>query len=232
MGLIVARLVPLPATPSVNVVAPHATAKLPAAKFTLSLKDTVRLAVGSTFTAVSAGTVAVIVGGWSTLIVNVSVSVCAPPDPVLPRSEVAMVTRIAAVVFGAVYVMPFNAVLTTATVPVTCTLFVPEPVTVAAEAAGTKLPLPAGTLIVTCTLPAPASTSATLGALAAESASVPDAATCCVAGTVLTGASLTAVTVIVNDCAPDVSTPPFAVPPLSWATSVIVATPLAFAAGV
>ncbi len=46
------------------------------------------------------------------------------------------------------------------------------------------------------------------------------------------GASLTAVTVIVNDCGADVSTPPAAVPPLSCSTSVMVAMPLAFAAGV
>ena len=44
------------------------------------------------------------------------------------------------------------------------------------------------------------------------------------------GASLTPVTVIVNDCGAEVSTPPSAVPPLSCATSVIVALPLAFAA--
>ncbi len=46
------------------------------------------------------------------------------------------------------------------------------------------------------------------------------------------GASLTAVTVIVNVCVADVSTPPPAVPPSSTAASVIVAEPLASAAGV
>ena len=46
------------------------------------------------------------------------------------------------------------------------------------------------------------------------------------------GASLTAVTVMVNVCGAEVSLPPFAVPPLSFATSVIVAVPFAFAAGV
>ncbi len=44
------------------------------------------------------------------------------------------------------------------------------------------------------------------------------------------GASLTGVTVIVNICGADVSTPPFAVPPLSCATSVIVAVPKALGA--
>src|SRR5947207_8659330 len=46
------------------------------------------------------------------------------------------------------------------------------------------------------------------------------------------GASLTAVTLIVNVCGADVSTPPFAVPPLSCATTVTVALPFAFAADV
>ena len=46
------------------------------------------------------------------------------------------------------------------------------------------------------------------------------------------GASLTDVTVMTNVCVGDASTPPFAVPPLSISRSVIVAVPLAFAAGV
>jgi hypothetical protein len=46
------------------------------------------------------------------------------------------------------------------------------------------------------------------------------------------GTSFTAVTVITNVCAALVSTPPFAVPPLSVSTSVIVAVPLAFASAV
>ena len=46
------------------------------------------------------------------------------------------------------------------------------------------------------------------------------------------GASLTAVTVIVKVCGAEVSTPPFAVPPLSLAVTVTVAEPLASAAGV
>ncbi len=46
------------------------------------------------------------------------------------------------------------------------------------------------------------------------------------------GASLTGVTVMVKLCAVEVSTPPLAVPPLSCSTSVIVAVPLALAAGV
>ena len=41
------------------------------------------------------------------------------------------------------------------------------------------------------------------------------------------GASLTAVTVIVKVWMALVSSPPLAVPPLSWTSSVIVATPLA-----
>src|SRR5438093_195054 len=47
------------------------------------------------------------------------------------------------------------------------------------------------------------------------------------------GASFTALTVIVKKFGgADSSTPPLAVPPLSCATSVIVAVPLAFAVGV
>src|SRR5947199_10767231 len=46
------------------------------------------------------------------------------------------------------------------------------------------------------------------------------------------GTSLTAVAVIVNVWAADVSTPPLAVPPLSLATMVTVAVPLALGASV
>ena len=46
------------------------------------------------------------------------------------------------------------------------------------------------------------------------------------------GTSFTAVTLITNVCAALVSTPPLAVPPLSCKRTVIVALPLAFAAGV
>ena len=46
------------------------------------------------------------------------------------------------------------------------------------------------------------------------------------------GASLTAVTVMVKVCGADVSTPPFAVPPLSVSCTRDVAVPLALAAGV
>jgi hypothetical protein len=46
------------------------------------------------------------------------------------------------------------------------------------------------------------------------------------------GASLTAVTLMVNVCPALVSKPPFAVPPLSLSCTVTVADPFAFAAGV
>ena len=46
------------------------------------------------------------------------------------------------------------------------------------------------------------------------------------------GASFTALIVMMNVCGALVSTPPFAVPPLSCATIVIVAVPFASAAGV
>ena len=46
------------------------------------------------------------------------------------------------------------------------------------------------------------------------------------------GASLTGVTVIVNVWTRCVSTPPLAVPPLSWICTLTVAEPLALAAGV
>ena len=48
----------------------------------------------------------------------------------------------------------------------------------------------------------------------------------------MVGASLTAVTVIVNVGGAVLSTPPFAVPPSSCAVTVTVAVPFAFAAGV
>jgi hypothetical protein len=46
------------------------------------------------------------------------------------------------------------------------------------------------------------------------------------------GLSFTAFTVMVNVCAVELSTPPLAVPPLSFSTTVIVAVPLAFVAEV
>src|SRR5438552_14054230 len=49
---------------------------------------------------------------------------------------------------------------------------------------------------------------------------------------VSTGGSFTAVTVIVNVIAEEVSTPPFAVPPSSCSCTVTVAVPFAFGAGV
>src|SRR5579871_3053286 len=45
-----------------------------------------------------------------------------------------------------------------------------------------------------------------------------------------TGASFTGVTRMPNDTAAEVSMPPFAVPPLSWSWTVIVAAPFAFGA--
>ena len=47
-----------------------------------------------------------------------------------------------------------------------------------------------------------------------------------------TGASLTAVIMIVKVWVAEVSTPPFVIPPLSWTSRVMVARPLASAAGV
>ena len=46
------------------------------------------------------------------------------------------------------------------------------------------------------------------------------------------GGSFTAVTVIVNVCWPEVSSPPLAVPPSSCSSSVMVAVPLTPVAGV
>src|ERR1043166_2588226 len=46
------------------------------------------------------------------------------------------------------------------------------------------------------------------------------------------GASFPEFTVIVKVCDAEVSTPPLAVPPLSWSVRLIVAEPLALAAGV
>ena len=54
----------------------------------------------------------------------------------------------------------------------------------------------------------------------------------CDPGTLLTGGSLTALTVIVNCTVPEVSEPPFAVPPLSFKVTETVATPPALVAGV
>src|SRR5438309_2028079 len=61
----------------------------------------------------------------------------------------------------------------------------------------------------------PASTSATVMGFAVENVRGLSSLVVCGGGTVRTGGSLTAVTVIVNVCAALVSTPPLAVPPLS-----------------
>jgi hypothetical protein len=68
--------------------------------------------------------------------------------------------------------------------------------------------------------------------LAAEKTSGVCCAVVCAAGTELTGASLTAVTVMLKVCGAEVFSPPSAVPPLSCRTKVTAALPLASGAGV
>ena len=112
------------------------------------------------------------------------------------------------------------------------TLLLPLPVTTAPFCAiAVKLPSVVETVVVT--VPAAASRSATLMLFGPVKASgTPTPVDNGPAGTVLTGASLTAVTLITKVCGAEVSTPPLAVPPLSCRVNVIVAVPLAFAAGV
>ena len=172
-----------------------------------------------------------IAGAASTLIAIRSVSDCGPPLPVLPLSLVAtVIVPLPPAPLEKLSVC--SVALTSATMSVIDTLLLPLPVTMAPFCAvAVKLPSVVETVVVT--VPAAASRSATLMLFGPVNASgTPTPVDSGPAGTVLTGASLTAVTLMTKVCGAEVSTPPFAVPPLSCRVNVIVAVPLAFAAGV
>ena len=96
---------------------------------------------------------------------------------------------------------------------------------------------PPGPCMVTSSLPpgvSPTSTSATVIGLPLAVLNVTGTSSSVVSssGAVITGASFTAFTVMVNVCSALVSTPPSSVPPSSVIRNVIVAAPLASAVGV
>src|SRR6185503_21193023 len=111
---------------------------------------------------------------------------------------------------------------------------VPSPTVNDRPAVPFKVIVPSVALMVTCKASLPASTSVIEMALPvpAEKTNKALSGMFCGPGTLLTGASLTPLMVMVKVCGADVSTPPLAVPPLSLSTIVIVAGPLALAAGV
>src|SRR5215468_5795452 len=187
-----------------------------------------KVSVPSSFMVWAAGTV--FTGASSTaltVMATESTSVLAPPDPVLPWSLVVTV-RLAAPLKLAVgaNTRPFSAVLMLARLPVTVTVAVPLPVTVRPVVpASVSTPLVAAR--VTCTLELPASTSAMLIAfpLAVENVSVPSSFMVWAAGTVLTGASFTALTVMATESV-SLSGPPEPVLPWSLVVMVRLAAPL------
>src|SRR5215510_4759409 len=167
-----------------------------------------------------------------TVMATESTSPRAPPEPVLPWSLVVTV-RLAAPLklpVGA-NTRPLRAVLMLARLPVTVTVPVPLPLTVRPEVpARVRVPLVAAS--VTWTLALPASTSAMLMALplAVENVSVPSSFMVCAPGTVFTGASLTAVTVMATESTSP-RAPPEPVLPWSLVVTVRLAAPLKLPVG-
>ena len=114
--------------------------------------------------------------------------------------------------------MPSIAVLMSATVPRTVIVAVPSaPAWKARPAVPARVSVPLVTVRVTSIRLAPASTSAieTRLAVPAENTSAVSSLVACAAGTVLTGASLTAVTSMVIVLGVGSRSTPGAVPPLS-----------------
>src|SRR5882672_10581155 len=191
------------------------------------------VSVPSSFMAWAAGTVFTGASFTAlTVMATVSTSVWAPPEPVLPKSLVVTV-RLALPLklpVGA-NTRPFNAVLMLARLPVTVTVPVPLPLTVSPDVpASVSTPLVAAS--VTWTFELPASTSAMEMALpaAAENVSVPSSFMLWATGTVLTGASLTALTVMAT-VSTSVLAPPEPVLPKSLVVTVRLALPLKLPVG-
>src|SRR5882724_6423846 len=167
-----------------------------------------------------------------TVMATVSVSPSAPPEPVLPRSLVVTVRLAAPLKLPVGWnTRPLRAVLMLARLPVTVTVPVPLPLTVSPDVpARVSTPLVAAS--VTWTLLLPASTSAMEMALppALENVSVPSSFMAWAAGTVLTGASFTALTVMAT-VSTSVWAPPEPVLPRSLVVTVRLAAPLKLPAG-
>src|SRR5215813_5260477 len=167
-----------------------------------------------------------------TVMATESTSLSGPPEPVLPWSLVVTV-RLAAPLKLAVgwNARPLRAVLMLARLPVTVTVPVPLPLTVRPVVpASVSTPLVAAS--VTWTLLLPASTSAMEMALplATEKVSVPSSFMVWAAGTLFTGASSTALTVMATGSV-SLSGPPEPVLPWSLVVTVRLAAPLKLAVG-
>ena len=167
-----------------------------------------------------------------TLTLIVSVSVCGPPEPVNPRSSDVIVIVAEPLKFAlGVKVVPSRAALMSVMAPTICTLEVPLPMTVTpAVEPVARVPLVEES-VTWMALP-PASTSDTEMALPleVEKTRFVSSATVCVPGTLFTGASLTALTVMLT-VSVSLSGPPAPVLPLSLAVTVSEAEPLKFALG-
>src|SRR5882724_6416745 len=167
-----------------------------------------------------------------TVMATVSRSLWAPPEPVLPWSLVVTVRLAEPLKLPVGWnTRPLMSVLMLARLPVTVTVPVPLPLTVR-PVVPARVSTPLVTASVTWTLPAPASTSAIEMALplATEKVSAPSSFMAWAAGTVLTGASLTALTVMAT-VSTSLSGPPEPVLPWSLVVTVRLAEPLKFPVG-
>src|SRR5882724_6004307 len=192
-----------------------------------------KVSVPSSFMVCAAG--AVLIGASLTaltVMATASTSVWAPPEPVLPRSLVVTVRLALPLKLPAgANTRPFNAVLMLARLPVTVTVPVPLPLTVRPDVpARVSTPLVAAS--VTWTFELPASTSAMEMALPAAvlKVSVPSSFMACATGTVFTGASLMALTVMAT-VSVSPSAPPEPVLPRSLVVTVRLALPLKLPVG-
>ena len=172
------------------------------------------LVVGASFTA-------------TTVMATLSVSDIAPPAPLLPRSSVTMLNTAAPLKFApGAKARPFSAALIDTRVPVKVRLALPSapPVSVM-PAVPPRVSTPFVTVSVTCSALLAASTSPTLIALpfAALNTSAVSSPTTCAAGTVFSGASLTAVTLM---RAVSVAALNAVLPPFVEASSLLPAAPV------
>src|SRR5882724_5567837 len=192
-----------------------------------------KVSVPSSFMAWAAGTVFTGASFTAlTVMATVSTSVWAPPEPVLPRSLVVTVRLAAPLKLPAGWnTRPLRAVLMLARVPVTVTVPVPLPLTVRpAVPASVSTPLVAAS--VTWTFEPPASISALEMALplSLQNVSVPSSFMAWATGTVFTGASFTALTVMAT-VSTSVLAPPEPVLPKSLVVTVRLALPLKLPVG-
>ena len=170
-----------------------------------------------------------------TVMPTVSVSVNAPPEPVLPWSSVVSVRVTAPLksAFGS-NDMPSSAALMLAAVPVNVIVLsaLPSPTVKLRPSVCARVKVPSLTPSVTCRSAPPTSRSLTEIRLPfrMEKTSEPSSSTFCATGTVLSGASFTALTVMPT-VSVSASAPPEPVFPWSSVARVRVTAPLKSAFG-